>query len=371
MKQTSELEKILTNYFAWNKARINCFAGMLLSVIAVRTVNLSEMAVGFGSKVQIASRYRRLQRFFAAYDLDMEEIACFIFSLFFINDKKLYLTIDRTNWRWGKGKINILTLGVAYEGLSIPLFWKLLNKSGNAKSKEHVEILEKFIKTFGKRRIAGVLADREFASGEFFERLNTEQIPFYIRIKDNTQIRVLKSKPWHAKKLFKELNPKQSSTYVNFVTIYGQKGLRLAGSRSERGELMLVATNQNTKNAVPIYIRRWEIENLFQCLKTRGFRFEDTHITISERIEKLMALVSMAFCWAHKIGEWRAIKKPIILKKFRNSRRPQYSYFRYGLDFIREIILHINKKYRQFRLCLEQLILPDIPEIISIREAKS
>ena len=64
MKQISELLRILNENFCWNKARINCFGGMLLSLIAVRTVNLSEIAVGFSSSALKDSRYRRIQRFF-------------------------------------------------------------------------------------------------------------------------------------------------------------------------------------------------------------------------------------------------------------------------------------------------------------------
>jgi hypothetical protein len=357
--------------FCWNTF-------VLISLFAVSTVNLSKIAVGFDSKAQKESRYRRLQRFFAEGEIDMDEMACFIFSLFFIsnkkklyfNKKKLYLTIDRTNWCWGKSKINILTLAVAYEGLAIPLFWKLLNKGGNATGEEHAAIVKRFVKVFGKKRIAGVLADREFANGTFFEYLNGNQIPFYIRVKEGAQVNFFCEKPFTLQKIFAEINPKEQKWHMQPLTIYGQK-LFVAVSRSESGELLIVATNQSPKNAVAIYLRRWEIENLFQSLKGRGFCFEDTHITDNKRIEKLMAVVAVAFCWAHKIGEWRAIKKPIIFKKFRDSRRPQYSYFRYGLDFLRETILHIHSKYKQFKKCLEQLLLPDDCTGISLQEVAS
>jgi hypothetical protein len=36
-----------------------------------------------------------------------------------------------------------------------------------------------------------------------------------------------------------------------------------------------------------------------------------------ERVEKLVAV---GFCWAHKIGEWKA-----AIKKHKDSRRPQNS----------------------------------------------
>ncbi len=72
------------------------------------------------------------------------------------------------------------------------------------------------------------------------------------------------------------------------IELYNQQ-VYLAGSRSDAGELMIVATNRHPKNAVSIYMRRWEIEILFGCLKTKGFRFEDTHLTKLERIDRLMA----------------------------------------------------------------------------------
>jgi len=54
----------------------------------------------------------------------------------------------------------------------------------------------------------------------------------------------------------------------------------------------------------------------------------------------MMALLTVGLCWAHKIGEWQAEVKPIIFSKHRNIIRPQNSFFRYGLDLIREIILN-------------------------------
>ena len=136
------------------------------------------------------------------------------------------------------------------------------------------------------------------------------------------------------------------------LDVFGQR-VFLAGSRSERGELMIVATNRSPKNAIPIYLRRWEVECLFSALKGRGFRFEETHMTTLERVEKLMAVLAIGFCWAHKVGEWKAIaKKAILIKKHKNSRRPQNSFFRYGFDFIRDAIVNSCNKITQFRNCL-------------------
>jgi hypothetical protein len=347
MDKTSELRGMLGKIFVWNKCRLDCFTKMLLALFIVRTINFSEIAVAMISKADVASRYKRLQRFFRHFRVDYNVIAKFIFNLFFAG-KEIYITIDRTNWFWGKSKINILTLAVAYEGVAIPIFWCLLNKAGNATAVEHRAILVRFIRVFGKECILGVLADREFASATLFGFCNKNDIPFYIRIKEDSQVKI-KNKKWlKAQKLFSHLNKKEKSEFQMTVWIYGQK-VYLAGSRSETGELMIVATNKSPKNAIEIYLRRWEIECLFSCLKGRGFCFEETHVTDRGRIKKIMALLAIGFCWAHKTGEWRANIKPIRLCKHRESIRPQSSYMRYGLDYIRELLVNPLNTIAKFR----------------------
>ncbi|OGT46190.1 MAG: hypothetical protein A3E82_04215 [Gammaproteobacteria bacterium RIFCSPHIGHO2_12_FULL_38_11] len=68
-----------------------------MALFTVRTINLSELAVAMIARTEISSRYKRLQRFFRHFRIDYNVIAKFIFNLFF-SGKKVYLTIDRTNW---------------------------------------------------------------------------------------------------------------------------------------------------------------------------------------------------------------------------------------------------------------------------------
>nr|MBA3537694.1 transposase [Tatlockia sp.] len=41
MNKVSELQRILGDNLVWNKARLDCFARMLIGLFAVRSVNLS------------------------------------------------------------------------------------------------------------------------------------------------------------------------------------------------------------------------------------------------------------------------------------------------------------------------------------------
>ncbi len=96
------LSSSLNGYLDLNKARMSCFGRMLLGLLAVRTVNLQEIALSFDSEAKASSRYRRLQRFFAKVDIDYVKLACWLFRLYYTPESHYYVIIDRTHWYWGK-----------------------------------------------------------------------------------------------------------------------------------------------------------------------------------------------------------------------------------------------------------------------------
>ncbi|MBM3208625.1 MAG: transposase [Chlamydiae bacterium] len=64
---------------------------------------------------------------------------------------------------------------------------------------------------------------------------------------------------------------------------------------------MIVVSNVVFEDTICLYRKRWEIETLFSCLKTRGFRMEDTHMTAPEKMEKLLFVLAISFCWSYKL----------------------------------------------------------------------
>lgn len=344
MDHASELRDILNASFKWNKARITCFVKMLLSLLSTRTVNLNKIACSMSSNTEQASRYRRIQRFFAHFVIDFDLIAGFIFRLFFVSGGKWYLTMDRTNWQWGKSNINILTLAIVFKGIAIPIYWELLDKKGNSNTKERISIVQKFIDKFGKEGIAGLLGDREFIGETWFEWLITKQITFYIRIKKNLLTTDSRGRVVPVNALFRGLKPTEVRALYGDRKIMG-KTVYLEALKLPDGELLIVASNDIPGNLIRKYAFRWEIETLFSCLKGRGFNFEDTHVIDRDRIKKLIVLLAVAFCWAHKTGEWRHEQRPIKIKKHGRS---EVSLFRYGLDYLIDALANLSFKYDSF-----------------------
>ena len=97
-------------------------------------------------------------------------------------------------------------------------------------------------------------------------------------------------------------------------------------------------TSKACENAIKIYAKRWEIETLFSCLKGRGFNLEDTRVTDLIRVKRLLVLPVIAFCWAHRTGEWQHEKVKEI--KIKNHQRFSKSFFKYGLDLMRDTLLN-------------------------------
>jgi hypothetical protein len=142
-------------------------------LLKVKTVNLSELAVGFGSKALKESNYKRLQRFFRNFELDYFEIAKIVVGWLNI-PQPWVLSLDRTTWEFGKHCYNILTVGIVSEGVAIPLLWWMLPKKGNSNSDERMCFLEEMLKIFPAAEIRCLCADREFVGQAWLRYLLLE-----------------------------------------------------------------------------------------------------------------------------------------------------------------------------------------------------
>ena len=256
-------------------------------------------------------------------------------------------------------------MAIVYEGIGIPIYWLILNKQGNSNQRERIALLKRFIRVFKKENILGILGDREFIGDQWWQWLTDQGIPYLIRMRKNQLMVDLRGKERPVHSLFANLETGKVRI-LRKVRRVGQQSVWLSGMRLESGELLILAGNQHFKNPMNVYGLRWEIENLFQCLKGRGFHMEETRLTRYFRIKKVMALLAIGFCWAHKTGEWKtkAIKP---LKKKKHGRLEQ-SLFRYGLDYLTDGILHgFWNKADQLRV-LAIFILP--PKMIMINEGE-
>ncbi len=135
MTHLNELYLILNKYLKMEQVTFKVLCALIMLVIILKqTCNLSSASKALPIKCLPQSFYRRMQRFFfAGQYFDYRQISQLIFNMFSFD--QVQLTLDRTNWKWGKRNINILMLAIVYRGIAIPILWTLLNKRGNSDTK--------------------------------------------------------------------------------------------------------------------------------------------------------------------------------------------------------------------------------------------
>ena len=342
MEFTPELIALLQLHFGWNLSRAKCIAGVVVGLLKLGTVNLATLCLSIAGSAKQESKYRRLQRLFSEVSPSPDKTAKFIADRFKLD--KYVLSMDRTNWKFGMFNINILVIGIVYEGIAIPVIWTFLSKKGNSNTAERIVLMNRYIALFGAGSIECLLADREFIGREWFSYLDENKIKIRIRIKKDALLSKRRGGKAQAGNFCRSL--KVGETYC------------LDGKREMCGVLVYVTCTRLESDYLIIvsfdmpgwceiindYKKRWKIEVMFKALKSGGFNFEDTHLKCPQKLELLMEFLAIAFCWACLAGQYRNEIEEI---KTRSHNRKSYTLFRYGLDFLKDIFLNLIEKSRE------------------------
>ena len=341
-KEVETLTAILRPHFTGNRSRIECMAAIVLGLISAGTVNLSEIAIFVQCKLLHESMYKRIQGFFTEFKLSLNEVAKFVLVILPFNGS-YRLVFDRTNWKFGKKDINYFVLAICYRTVSIPIFWINLEKRGCSSDDEKIELLSKFKSLFGFAKVVDLLGDREFISEKLLSYLHTNNLPYTLRVKCDHLVVDERGAKIRADKLFKQLNIGQS-TILNSAKILGHE-TSLCAIRIKKDEFKIIATNHGAEHALDRYEDREQIERMFSCLKRRGFKLEDTHITNKSKLERLLGVVTIAFCWAYKMGDHMDEESPI---KRKNHGRRVRSIFKTGFVYLRNLLASSGERFIEY-----------------------
>ena len=337
MKDIRSLEQTLATHLPWHKARVKFVAALILALVTAKTVNLVELACVFAGKAKQDSKYKKLQRFFRFFEIPYADIAALVVKLLGV-DGPWTLSLDRTNWQFGSVHINLLVLGIVHQGIAYPIVWLALDKAGNSSTDERILIMEIFLQLFGQEKIARLVADREFVGKEWLCWLREHGIHFNLRVRENFQVANARGKMVPVFHLFRATRVNQALVIEQPRRMWGEDWY-FSGCYLGSGEYLILVSPTLDEAAVEEYAKRWEIETLFAALKTRGFCLEQTHMTDPERLERLLAMLALAFCLCHKLGEWLHEQKALKLKK--HGRKPK-SIFRRGFDLLRGAITNFT-----------------------------
>lgn len=351
MDHIIELSAILQLFLLWNKARCDCLSQLIIALFTTRTVNISILSQAFLGNAKAESSYKRIIRFLKWVKLTSllkYKIAKIILSVLNLKGKKVHLSMDRTCWNFGKKSINFLVIGVYFHKISVPIFFKILpnrTKKGNSNTKHRITILKHAIRLVGVKNIMSFAADREFVGTDWFNYLVKECVPFVIRIKENTiLINSRTNRKTSVKELCKRIRKNKKKIFKDEFEVWGLI-LNLAVARNDKGDLMIIASNINSKSLFKHYLKRWGIETFFKYLKKHGFNLEDTHIISKKNLEVMFFVLSLSVVWTLKVSKSVSSKHPL---KNATHGRKRTSFFMRGLKTIRNCIYNITLYLEKF-----------------------
>lgn len=225
----------LSNHFSLHPSRLKTLAGLIMGAITSGNVQYQSLARHVES-ANVNSAIRKTERFFQKQKLPIVNYAKSVVEMIGYLGK-MSLNIDRTNWKFGKKKINYLVLSWRVsKHFSIPLLFIELDKDGNSSTKERIDIIGLFVKIFGIERIGSLAGDREFIGERWVSYLATHRIPFFLRVKENMLVDYDDSKS-NLREFFEHLKIGQSRKID--MRVYGQT-LVFEGTRSQKGDLVIV-----------------------------------------------------------------------------------------------------------------------------------
>lgn len=352
MKGTEKaLEKTLSRKFKGHGQRLRMMSKFVLAVLRMCTVNFAHLALVLNPAVKVESNFKRLQRFVKEYRFCQRSYVQFAWALFGTQGQWIALSMDRTNWKFGRANINILTIGISWCGTAIPLVWMLLDKQGQSNQHERIKLLEQLLSCLDdeqRARIRYLLMDREFGAHDWISWLKSRSIHFVIRIRKDARVRKPgKEKEQSAWKLFQ---CPEFRVLRNMRVVFGHR-VFIAGQQVSSQEYLILISDQPLSHGRQIYGERWGIEVFFSALKSRGFNFERTHLTKLERIDTLIFILAIAFVWALKTGEFLVENGcRIPIKRLKKRKAKLKSIFRIGLDHLKHALLNFLSVSEEIRL---------------------
>jgi hypothetical protein len=311
------------------------------------------------SQVEPASNLRRIHRLLEEVTLETGDVLAMMdkegqgkvklsLDRFVVVNPQNLLTLGclwdlqpRSEWSSAGQKNNLLTLGVACQNSALPLVVHDLDKAGCSSSTERMAMVDQLLETLPSERIEVLTGDREFASVAFVKHLIKRKVNFALRLPKDTLITF-------------QGNCQSASTWFYSTTckllkaaeVFGVT-VNLAGKRLKNGDFLIVMTNLEASEGFRLYRERWRIETLFGILKSRGFNLEQSRLSCSLKLQRLVMLLGLAILWALRVGEAVVAQQPTRIMP---NGFPLLSVFRRGLDALRALFIENDARFSLYLL---------------------
>lgn len=276
-------------------------ADLAASVLTCRSVNTSELANVLPRDVSTDDSTRFIRRWLSNPKINPVQVMHgFIPELLHMltsNDQVAILMLDQS--KIGHG-FECLMVSLRVGERAIPVAWRVKKTEGEMGYDEQEPLLKEVFKLIPKGIKIMLAADRFYGTGALITLCQSFSWHYRIRLKGN--LNLFHQEGWV---LNSHEAKKMGLKSLEDVRL-GEKGpLINVGLLHEEGhpEAWYIAMDAKPSQARTLdYGLRWGIEALFSDLKTRGFSVTKTQLKQTDRIERLLLILTIALYWAVSTG---------------------------------------------------------------------
>ena len=275
---------------------------MIAALIEARSCNTMELAARLPIETErAASRYAWIERFLSTETIDdmdvMETLTRGLLPTLSAQGQTLIISMDQTSLDSGRA---IAMMSVRVGERALPLFWQVKNTKGNIPIKDYVPLLERLQSCIPDGIKVMICADRFFGSPELVAACQRHGFAYRIRLKGHLTL------THQGGELSVEDMVRLKLDGLSDVDVCNSGVITNIGYVHDKGhpEPWFIAMDAVPSRTTTLdYGLRWSIEPMFADFKSRGFRFQDTHLQRPERISRLLLVLTITMTWATANGQ--------------------------------------------------------------------
>lgn len=293
-------------------------------IIQGKTVNLNNLKDEVGKisekyKSKSDSHYKRLTRFFAKYSTSLLWASILNYGMDLLGKNTSLCYLDGTEWSIGSFKLHCLVLAVDYQGIAVPIYFKVYQHKGVLSEKERVNFL-KLADDFCQLTKSIIVADREFIGDDWFTNFHTLSLHFVIRLRKGQYKNNLTGSINYLTLEKRALKKGRASSLVMIDKLLFRLWIVKNAVKNDKEPLVYILTNIVDKRNMPdLYRLRWKIECLFKHLKTNGYNLEDLRMTNLDKVRLLLSMVILAYIIAILLALDKRKMKPMKKRYYKNG----------------------------------------------------
>jgi len=304
-----------------NKKQREGLALLIATALHVRSVNLNELAAALPRAAErLDMRYQWISRVLGNDLVEVDEVmapfAREVLAGAAAGGRTIVAMIDQS-------KVNdahqMLMVSLRVGERALPLAWRMKKTQGAIGFREQKEALEAVVALLPEGARVTLMGDRFYGSPALIDWCREQGWGWRLRCKQDLLVFDRNGGETTLKDCFA-----RGDHMLDDVALTEKRARTNIAMVHEEGHpepwIIAMSDPPTTWRALD-YGLRWGIEAMFSDYKTRGFNLEDSQIERTDRLDRLVLVLSLALYWAVSTGMWDAMenKTPAEKKKRRRA----------------------------------------------------